>query len=113
MATNKRGKKKTPKAKPPPTARKSKPAAKKAALQSPRAAGTRAAAATGARKAADVAQAPALLTLTVAGLAALRTVASPGGPRSGAKGKTAAVKRDKSLADALDRLNADYTRLLR
>lgn len=94
-----------------PAARKPKQTAKKPARQppSPR---SDAAAEASQPAAAKAAPTPALLALTTAGLDALRAAIDSSPRRSGAHGATRA-KRDKSLSDALDRLDADYARLLR
>lgn len=112
MAT-KRSKKKPEKSKPSPGTRNPKPVEKKPGRQP--ASRRDAAAETSESAAAKATRTPALLALTAAGLGALRTAIDSSAQRSGTRtrGTTAAKKRDESLSEALDRLDADYARLLR
>ena len=114
MAAKKHSKKRPGKTAPTLDAHKPKPTAKKPGRQP---ASPRKGAATKAHEpaATKAAGAPALLALTTAGLGSLRAAIDMGAQRSGMRkrGATAAKKHDESLFDALDRLDAGYTRLLR
>ena len=113
MATKKRSKKKPDKTRPSHDARKPKPTTKKPARQ-PAAPRRSAAVKASEPAAAKAARKPALLILTATGLGALRAAIDASAQRSGTRKRgVAAAKRDESLSDALDRLDADYARLLR
>jgi hypothetical protein len=114
MATKKQSRKKPGKTAPAPDARKPKATAKKPA---PQPALAHSGAATEAREpaAAKATATPALFAVTSAGLGTLRADIDTSARRSDTRkrGTSAAKEDEASLSDALDRLEAGYSRLLR